>query len=70
MKIKVREDYNIQLEDVHNPIILKTKEGMEYSICMRDYGLEITEWSMGTVSLQPNEPPKLLKTTSYRETDE
>jgi hypothetical protein len=27
---------------------------------MRDYGIEITEISVGTVSLQPNQLPKLL----------
>lgn len=59
-KITVREDYLIQLEEVYNPIILKTSEGVEYSICMRDYGIEITEESMGTVSLQPNQPPRQI----------
>ena len=60
-KITVREDYLIQMEEVYNPIVLKTKEGIEYGICMRDYGIEITEKSIGTVSIQPNQLPKLLK---------
>ena len=59
-KITVRDDYLIQLEEVYNPIVLKTSEGVEYGICMRDYGIEITEISVGTVSLQPNQLPKLL----------
>ncbi len=59
-KITVREDYLIQMEEVYNPIVLKTKEGIEYGICMRDYGIEITEKSIGTVSIQPNQLPKLL----------
>jgi hypothetical protein len=59
-KITVREDYLIQLEEVYNPIILKTSEGVEYGVCMRDYGIEITEESIGTVSLQPNQPPKQI----------
>ena len=60
-KITVREDYLIQMEEVYNGIVLKTKEGIEYCICMRDYGIEITEKSIGTVSIQPNQLPKLLK---------
>lgn len=52
-KISVNDDYNIVLEEVYNPIILRTKEGVEYYICMRDYGIEITEKSIGMISLQP-----------------
>jgi len=52
-KITVREDYLIEMEEVYNPIVLKTSEGIEYFICMRDYGIEISEKSIGTVSLQP-----------------
>lgn len=59
-KVTVREDYLIEMEEVYNPIVLKTSEGVEYGICMRDYGIEITEISVGTVSLQPNQLPKLL----------
>ena len=59
-KITVREDNLIELEEVYVPIILKTKEGVEYSICMRDYGLEIHEKSVGCVSLQPDKLPQML----------
>ena len=52
-KITVREDYLIQMSEVYNPIVLKTSEGVEYFICMRDYGIEISEKNIGTVSLQP-----------------
>jgi hypothetical protein len=52
-KITVREDCLIEMEEVYNPIVLKTSEGIEYFICMRDYGIEISEKSIGTVSLQP-----------------
>lgn len=41
MKISTNELYNIVLEEVYNPIVLKTKEGNQYSICMRDEGIEI-----------------------------
>ena len=59
-KITVREDRLIQLEEVYRPIVLKTREGVEYIICMRDYGIEVTETSIGTVSLQPNQLPNRL----------
>ena len=52
-KVTVREDYLIEVEEVYKPIVLKTSEGVEYFICMRDCGIEITEESIGTVSLQP-----------------
>ena len=52
-KVTVREDYLIEVKEVYKPIVLKTSEGVEYFICMRDYGIEITEDSIGTVSLQP-----------------
>ncbi len=52
-KVTVREDYLIEVKEVYKPIVLKTSEGVEYFICMRDYGIEITEESIGTVSLQP-----------------
>ena len=41
MKIEVREDYGLQLEEVYNPITIKTREGLEFHICQRDYGIEI-----------------------------
>lgn len=40
-------DNIIQLEEVFNPIILKTKDGEEMAICMRDSGFEFKyqgEW--------------------------
>ena len=44
MKITSVNEYGeVVLEEVYNPIILRTKEGVEYTICMRDYGLEIHE---------------------------
>ena len=52
-KVTVREDYLIEVEEVYKPIVLKTSEGVEYFICMKDHGIEITEESIGTVSLQP-----------------
>ena len=35
MKVTVKEDYSIQLEDVFNGITLKTSSGEEMVICMR-----------------------------------
>ena len=61
MKISSVNEYGeVILEEVYNPIILRTQEGVEYTICMRDYGLEIHESSVGVISLQPNELPQLL----------
>lgn len=42
MKIEVREDYTIQLEEVFNAIVIKTTDGVEFHICQRDYGIEVT----------------------------
>jgi hypothetical protein len=42
MKITVRPDQNIQLEDVYTPIVIRTNEWVEFYICQRDYGIEIT----------------------------
>lgn len=42
MKIEVREDYTIQLEEVYNPITIKTRDGVEFHICQRDYGIEVS----------------------------
>jgi hypothetical protein len=42
MKIEVREDYRIQLEEVYNPITIKTRDGVEFHICQRDYGIEVS----------------------------
>lgn len=40
MKITV-EDNTIVLEQVYNSIVLRTKEGKELCICMRDFGFEV-----------------------------
>lgn len=47
MKVNVNEEYSIQLEEVFNPIVLKTQDGEVMSICMRDSGFEFNyqgEW--------------------------
>jgi hypothetical protein len=40
MKISVNQNKEIQLEEVYNSIVLKTKDGEEIAICMRDSGFE------------------------------
>ena len=40
MKTIVNENGSIQLEDVFNPIVLKTSDGEEMVISMRDSGFE------------------------------
>ena len=40
MKVTVNEQGIIQLEEVFNGIILKTRDGEKMSICMRDSGFE------------------------------
>jgi cobyrinic acid a,c-diamide synthase len=40
MKISVTQNKEIQLEEVYNSIVLKTKDGEEIAICMRDSGFE------------------------------
>ena len=40
MKIKVNEENTMQLEEVFNSVVLKTKEGEKLAICMRDSGFE------------------------------
>ena len=47
MKVTTNEQGVIQLEEVFSGIILKTKDGEEMSICMRDSGFEFNyqgEW--------------------------
>lgn len=47
MKATVNQDNTIQLEEVFNFIILKTADGEEMAICMRDTGFEFKyqgEW--------------------------
>jgi hypothetical protein len=42
METTVREDRNIQLEKVYLPIVIKTNKDVEFFICQRDWGIEIT----------------------------
>ena len=42
MKIEVRDDYTIQLEEVFDGIVIKTTDGVEFGICQRDWGIEVT----------------------------
>ena len=42
MKIEVNENGAIQLEEVFNGIVIKTVDGLEFHICQRDYGIEVT----------------------------
>lgn len=47
MRVKVNEDKIIQLEEVYNPIALKTSSNEKLIIYMRDSGFEIKyngEW--------------------------
>ena len=51
MKIEIKENRLILLE-VYNSITLRTKEGKELHICMRDFGFEMKiddgEWHLLT----------------------
>lgn len=42
MKITTDEKGDILLENVFNPIVLKTSSGEELTICMRDSGFEFS----------------------------
>tara|TARA_R110002074_G_C12297645_1_gene644720 strand:+ start:75 stop:266 length:192 start_codon:yes stop_codon:yes gene_type:complete len=42
MKIEVRDDCTIQLEEVFNGVVIKTTDGVEFGICQRDWGIEVT----------------------------
>lgn len=42
MKVTVNEQKVIQLEEIFNGITLKTPDGEEMNICMRDSGFEFT----------------------------
>jgi hypothetical protein len=47
MKVTTNENGVIQLEEIFNSIVLKTKDGEQMSICMRDSGFEFNyqgEW--------------------------
>ena len=41
MKINVNEGRDFVLEEVYLPVVLRTREGNEYGICMRDDTIEI-----------------------------
>ena len=42
MKIDVRADYIMQLQEVFEGVVIKTTDGVEFHICQRDWGIEIT----------------------------
>jgi hypothetical protein len=42
MKVEVNENGILQLEEVFNEIVIKTVDGVEFYICQRDYGIEVT----------------------------
>lgn len=42
MKLTITEDYLVCLEDVFNPLILKTEKGEIMTVCMRDSGFEFS----------------------------
>jgi hypothetical protein len=42
MKIEVNYNGVLQLEEVFNAIVIKTTEGVDFYICQRDYGIEVT----------------------------
>ena len=42
MNIQIREDRTIQLKEVFEDIVIVTTEGVEFYICQRDYGIEVT----------------------------
>ena len=42
MKVEVNENRVLQLEEVFNEIVIKTTEGVQFYICQRDYGIEVT----------------------------
>jgi hypothetical protein len=41
MKISVSEDGSLILEEVYNSVILRTSEGNELALCMRDDTIEM-----------------------------
>jgi len=41
MKIETTINGELQLTEIFDPIILKTKDGSKFNICMRDGGFEI-----------------------------
>lgn len=41
MKVTVKKDRRIQIEEVFNPVVLVSESGEEFSICMRDEGFEL-----------------------------
>ena len=68
MKIKVDEDYGLIIEEVYGGFTLRTREGNELSICMRDdtfemnicpKGKDINNWKR--VNMQTGEIVDLRK---------
>jgi hypothetical protein len=41
MKISVNEEGFILLEEVYNPVVIKSKSGAKISVCERDEKLEV-----------------------------
>lgn len=57
MKISVNENSEIVIEEVYNPIILKTNSGETLCVCMRDSGFELeydggTKWCPTNIELK------------------
>ena len=60
MKIEVRDDYTIQLEEVFDGIVIKTTDDEEFHICQRDYGIEVTRNGVTTyISAEVQKPFKI-----------
>lgn len=60
MKFSVGENDEIIIEEVYNPIILRTNDGEELTICMRDSGFELeydakTKWCPTNLELKNGE---------------
>lgn len=41
MKLSITEDYLLVAEEVFNPLCLRTEDGFDLAVCMRDDGYEI-----------------------------
>ena len=60
MKIEISENSEIVLKEVYNHIMLKTNNGEELYICMRDSGFEINyegikyELKLGKINMYEN----------------
>ena len=42
MKIQAGEDYTLIVTEVYNGLLLKTEEGQELGVCMRDGAFEVS----------------------------